>query len=101
MTREMEEQRAGQEEVNEKLARLRAMLSTAGGFNSSEVFDEFVREHEWGLALHVVCDYLLEPTAQAAPEAVIQQIQSLHAAMGIEDTCVADLRGKAQQQVGD
>ena len=100
MAREMEDQRAGQEQVKEKLAQLRAMLSTGSGFNSWEVFDEFVREHEWGLALHVVCDYLLEPTAQAAPEAVIQEIQSLHETMGIEDTCVADLRRKAQQAGG-
>src|SRR5579863_2433795 len=67
MAREMEDQRAGQEQVKEKLAQLRAMLSTGSGFNSWEVFDEFVREHEWGLALHVVCVYLLEPTAQGAP----------------------------------
>ncbi len=101
MTREIENQRAWPEEMKEKLARLRPVLSTGGNVHSSEIFDEFVQEHEWGLALHVVCDYLLEPTTQAPPAAVIHQIQTLHEAMRIEDTCVADLRGKAQQHVGD
>jgi hypothetical protein len=82
-----------------KLVPFREVLPTGGDVNWSEIFDEFVQQHEWELALHVVCDYLLEPTAQAASEAVIQRIQSLHAAMGIEDTCVADLRGKAKQHV--
>ena len=100
MTKEMEGQPAWREEMKEKLARLRAVLSTGKGFNFLEIFDEFVREHEWELALHVVCDYLLEPTTQAVPAAVIQQIQILHEAMRIEDTCVADLRGRAKQTGG-
>jgi hypothetical protein len=77
--------------MKERLASLRAVLSTGNGTNSLELFDEFVQQHEWELALHVVCDHLLEPTAQAAPSGVIQQIKSLHEAMGIQDTCVADL----------
>jgi hypothetical protein len=101
MTKQMENRHAWQEEMKEALARLRAALSTGGGFNSSEIFDEFIQEHEWGLALHVLCDYLLQPTTQAASTAVIQQIRTLHEAMGIEDACVADLRVKAGQPVGD
>jgi hypothetical protein len=84
-----------------KLSPLGAVLSTGGDVNWPEVFDEFVEQHEWELALHLVCDYLLEPTSQAAPEAVIRQIQSLHEARGIENTYVADLREKAQQHGGD
>lgn len=100
MKEEAYNQPAWREEMVQKLRSLRPVLS-AGGDDVNQLFDDFVREHEWGVALHLVCDHLLEPTAQAAPEAVIQQIQSLHEAMGIKDTCVADLRGKAQQQVGD
>ena len=83
--------------MEQKLTNLRAVLSEGQALDAHQVFDEFVREHEWGLALHVVCDYLLEPTTQAAPEAVMQQIQSLHEVMAIEDTCVADLRRKAER----
>ena len=83
-----------------KLSPLRTVLSTGGDVKWSELFDEFVEQHEWELALHAVCDYLLEPTTLAPPAAVIQQIQILHEAMRIEDTCVADLRGKAKQHVG-
>jgi len=96
----MEHQRIWQEETGQRLTSLRAVLSEGQGLNAHQIFDEFVREHEWGLALHVVCDYLLEPATQAAPIAVIQQIQILHEAMAIEDTCVADLRAKAEQDVG-
>jgi len=101
MTREMENHRTWQQEMKEKLARIRAVLSEGGNANLSEIFDEFVREHEWGLALHVVCDYLLETTTQAAPAVVIQEIHTLHEIMRIEDTCVADLQRKAGQPVGD
>lgn len=93
----MENQRTSQEEMEQKLTSLRDVLFDGQGLDTHQVFDEFVREHEWGLALHVVCDYLLEPMAQAAPEAVMQQIQSLHEVMAIEDTCVADLRRKAER----
>ncbi len=96
----MENQRTWHEEIGQKLTSLRAALSERQDLNAHRLFDEFVREHEWGLALHVVCDFLLEPTTPAASAALIQQIEALHKAMSIEDTCVADLREKAKQRVG-
>ena len=101
MTKEMENQRALQEEMKGKLSRLRAVLLTGGDVSFSKLFDEFVQEGEWELALHVVCDYLLEPNTQAAPPTVIQQVQALHEAMRVEDSCVADLQRKAGQHVAD
>jgi hypothetical protein len=98
MKEEAYNQPAWRQEIVQKLASLRPVLST-GGDDANQLFDDFVREHEWGLALHVVCDYLLEPKSQAAPTAVIQQVETLHEAMGIVDTCVADLRRKAGQPV--
>ena len=95
MKEEAYNQSAWRQEVVQKLASLRPVLST-GGDDLNQLFDEFVREHEWGLALHLVCDYLLEPKSQAAPTAVIRQIETLHEAMGIVDACVADLRGRAR-----
>jgi len=91
----MENQRTWQK-IEQKLTSLGTVLSEGRSLAAHQVFDEFVREHEWGLALHVVCDYFLESTVQAAPEAVMQLIQSLHEAMAIEDNCVADLRRKAE-----
>ena len=93
-------QPAWRQEMTRKLAGLRPVLST-GGDELNQLFDEFVRENEWELALHLVCDYLLEPTSQRAPMEVIQQIETLHEAMGIVDSCMADLRGKARRNVGD
>jgi hypothetical protein len=99
-TKTMEKQRGSHEEMKERVTSLRAVLSTTANVDFSKLFDEFVEHDEWGLALHVVCDYFLEPTSQAAPATVIQQIQILHEAMKIKDTCVADLGAKAGQQVG-
>jgi len=100
MREEAHNQPAGWQEMARKLASLKPVLF-AGGADVNQFFDDFVREHEWGLALHVICDYLLEPKTQAASLAVIQQIESLHEAMGIVDTCAPDLRRKAGQPVGD
>jgi len=100
MREEAHNQPAEWQGMAQKLISLKPVL-TAGGDDVNQFFDDFVREHEWGLALHVVCDYLLEPEVQAVPLAVIQQIEALHEAMGIVDTCATDLRRKAGQPVGN
>jgi len=58
----------------------------AGGY--LDLFDGFVREAELGLALHAICDYLLEPDAPLAEGTVIENIQALHSSMELEDDCV-------------
>lgn len=68
----------------QKLTSLRPVLCNEEG-NVKQFFDEFVRPDGWEMALHVVCDYLLERTAQAAVTAVIQQIEALHEAMAVVD----------------
>jgi|SRR5271163_4604480 len=90
---------AWRQDMVRKLASLKPLLS-AGGDDLNQLFDEFVQEHEWELALHLVCDYLLEPKTHAQPEAVIQEIRDLHDVMGIEDTCIADLRQKMERSEG-
>jgi|SRR5208282_821629 len=94
MTKDAEDRQALREAMKAKLLPLRAVLPTGGDVKWSEIFDEFVEQHEWELALHAVCDCLLEPKSHAAPAAVIRQIETLHEAMGIVDACVADLRRK-------
>jgi hypothetical protein len=59
-----------------------------------EVFDEFLREYEFGLALETLCDFLLEPRVPLVSEALLEQIENLHQQMHVEDG-VRNLRNKA------
>jgi hypothetical protein len=47
--------------VAAQLQSLRPILLTEHGHSFLDLFDEFMREQEFELALHVVCDYILEP----------------------------------------
>ena len=62
------------------------------------LFDESVRESELGLALHAVCDYLLEPGPASPESGIIENIRSLHGSMRIEDDCVDRLRQKVEMK---
>jgi hypothetical protein len=81
--------------LTKELVALRDMLSCRLDTNFASIFDEFVGQHEFGLALNLVCDYLLEPTTPAASASILQQIQKLHALMKVEDDCVVKLQRKA------
>jgi hypothetical protein len=95
MKQEMENQGGMPTDMQQILASLRDIVPIEWNPNAIPHFDESIREHEWEVALHVVCDYLLEAATPPAQLVVIEQILILHRAMGIEDTCVADLRRKA------
>ena len=82
------------QEVKKHLEDLKDVLLNEMDSGCSDLFDEFIREHEFGLALHVICDHVLESTTQPTTT-LIQKIEALHAAMKIEDNCVANLRDKA------
>jgi hypothetical protein len=66
-------------------------LSDGVDLKRSQLFDEFMREHEFELALHLLCDYLLERTTQPAAPAIVKLVEKLHASMQIVDNCVANL----------
>ncbi len=51
---------------------------------------EFVREHEFDLALHAACDYLLEVPCMLNVN-ILDQVERLHTMMKIEDDCVKRL----------
>jgi hypothetical protein len=93
--------RGGVERREKMRAEMRARQETLRGvlpandFKKIEFFDELVEQREWEVALHVVCDYLLEAKTPAASVEVIRVIAELHEVMEIEDGCVRDLRGKA------
>ena len=97
MTNEKANQEAWRRDIKGQLDGLRAALPSPLGAKSSSFFDEFIREHEFGLALHVICDHLLEPATQPASAAIIQEIQSLHRLMNIEDDCVSDLHKNSRR----
>ena len=103
MTEEKETNNQGGMQTNMRqiFANLINVVSTEWNPDASAVFDEFIREHEWELALHVVCDYLLEPATPAAAPELIAKIQNLHEIMGLEDSCVTDLHRKAGQLARD
>jgi hypothetical protein len=57
-------------------------------------FDDFLEEGEFGLALHAVCDYLLEPDVPAVDGPTMERIRYLHTSMEIRDECVDQLNAK-------
>ena len=58
------------------------------------LFDEFLREHEFGLALETLCDFLLEPKTASLSWPLLEQIESLHELMNVRDGCGQKLRDK-------
>ncbi len=72
------------------------MASLPGAEEFLKLFDEFVREYEFGLALEIVCDRLLEPAVAAPSAEVVSRIERLHDLMEVTDNCVASLRDKMQ-----
>ena len=66
----------------------------ANGF--LEMFDDFLAQHEFDLALHVVCDYLMEQD-KGPDSPTIDRINSLHLSMAIVDDCIDQLRSKAMK----
>jgi hypothetical protein len=60
------------------------------------LFHEFLENREFGLALHVLCDFLLEPDAPPPSETEFHEIATLHALMEVQDDSLLRLRGKRQ-----
>ncbi len=62
----------------------------------SSLFDQFLSNREFGLALEVLCDFLLEPDVRPVSETELNEIASLHALMEVEDQCFLRLGKKRQ-----
>ena len=80
--------------VAAQLQSLRPILLTEHGHSFLDLFDEFMREQEFELTLHVVCDYILEPSFLTVSNATVEQIRRLHTEMEIVDDCVEDLQNR-------
>jgi NADH:ubiquinone oxidoreductase subunit C len=61
----------------------------------SALFDEFLREHEFSLALQIVCDFLLESETSPPQLSVLNEIAVLHQLMNLDNECIRRLRTKA------
>jgi hypothetical protein len=80
-------------EIASEVAPLRTLLPAAD-VNATSLFDEFLRETEFDLALHIICDFLLEPHSPPPSQELVTKLQFLHCKMEIVDDCVARLRQK-------
>jgi len=69
---------------------LRCLLGEDQG--REQLFDEFVDHGEFGLALHVVCDSLLEVKGPIVDDQTIEAVETLHEKMQLSDSCSAQLR---------
>jgi hypothetical protein len=79
-----------------ELQTLRTLFpSSEAGITAAEYFDEYLSVNELGLALHVVCDFLLEPDQPPTSHELQAQLQRLHSRMEITDDCVNRLHDKA------
>lgn len=58
-------------------------------------FDEVLNANEFEIALHALCDFLLDPTTPNIGLSEINKIDVLHEKMGLDDTCAAALRAKS------
>jgi hypothetical protein len=55
---------------------------------------EFAEEHEFGLAVEAICDFLSEPGNPRPTAELVKEIGELHEAMGVVDDCVGRLTAK-------
>jgi len=84
------------EKLKADLKALRGVLEgRSGPGDYLQWFDEFLRECELDLALHSVCDYLLEDGV-GVEVSIVERIQALHALMNLDDDCVERLRSKTR-----
>jgi hypothetical protein len=82
--------------LSRRLLRLRPLLSEAREPSYLDLFDDFVRAHEFGLALETLCDYLrLESPCRPLSGDDLQQIEALHQLMQVANNCVSALRQKS------
>jgi hypothetical protein len=85
---------AVRKELQDRLRNLRSVLVTERSGAFLGLFDEFLENHEFELALHTLCDFVLESDSPPVPTAILDQIQFLHATMKINDSCVEQLRNR-------
>ena len=81
-------------ELKDRLRGLKPLFATGTGPEYAHVFDEFVDHDEFDLALHVICDFLLEPTTAPPQLEDLREIDALHQMMDVIDDCMKRLGEK-------
>jgi hypothetical protein len=82
-------------EVRELLLPLESIFdSSSTGSRSREFFRETLDANELEVALHAVCDFLLESPSVRVNETDLNRIRSAHQVMVIEDDCIEKLSGR-------
>jgi hypothetical protein len=83
-------------EVAEMLDELRDVFNRKTGKQDAylHIFDEFIEESQFYAALHVVCDYLMEPENRVIDADLLDRIAAIHDLMQLEDYCVEMLQAK-------
>lgn len=82
-------------DLTSRIAQLRPLIDDAGN-QTLYFFDDFLREHEFDLALHLICDFLIESPTVCISRSVLSEIRDLHKRMKLEDQCVLELEKKIQ-----
>jgi hypothetical protein len=82
-------------EVNQILLPLQsAFNSNPEGGRRREYFLESVEANEFEIALHALCDFLLEHQDASVTEDLLARIDELHKKMEIDDECVIKLKSR-------
>jgi hypothetical protein len=79
-------------DLQDQLESLRPELLVDRGRPFLDLFDEFMRQREFGLALHAVCDFILDQDSPRVNKSSIDLVQRLHTAMKINDGCVLEMQ---------
>jgi hypothetical protein len=58
------------------------------------LFDDFLANNEFGLALDVLCDFLLDPATRPVTETELKDIAALRVLMEVDDQYFLRLRDK-------
>jgi hypothetical protein len=91
------DQQSSGPELRTRLETLRPIFSSGGKSETfCALFNEFLENREFGLALEVLCDFLLEPDVSLPSEIELNEVAELHALMEVQDDCLLRLRGKRQ-----
>jgi hypothetical protein len=89
-------------ELRTRLEALRPIFPSGGrGETCSALFDDFLENREFGLALDVLCDFLLEPNVPPLTETEFNEITTLHTLMEVQDDYLLRLRDKRQNSLPD
>jgi hypothetical protein len=82
-------------ELKNRLRNLKPLLASGTEPAYERAFNEFVDHDEFDLALHALCDFLLEPNTAPPQLEDLREIDALHQMMDVTDDCMKRLGEKS------